>query len=197
MEQTQTPPRSLINRGAITLLEAAIYIVIALVIVTVAITQGGGLFNKNDASTEYNNAAELLTNSRTMLKTSGIYNFAAADAMTGALIQFGGAPANMTVVGTKSSGSAKLQNLWGGAVTVQPVATAGGQKSSFSLTYAAVPQEACITLATKLSAAPSVVITMVNGTSTNGAIAANAVGAQCTADKGSVGQNTLTFTSNT
>nr|WP_241391143.1 type 4 pilus major pilin [Serratia proteamaculans]ULG16459.1 PilS [Serratia proteamaculans] len=197
MEQTQTPLRSVINRGAITLLEAAIYIVIALVIVTVAITQGGGLFNKNDASTEYNNAAELLTNSRTMLKTSGIYNFAAADAMTGALIQFGGAPANMTVVGTKSSGSAKLQNLWGGAVTVQPVATAGGQKSSFSLTYAAVPQEACITLATKLSAAPSVVITMVNGTSTNGAIAANAVGAQCTADKGSVGQNTLTFTSNT
>nr|WP_320204185.1 type 4 pilus major pilin [Serratia marcescens] len=85
----------------------------------------------------------------------------------------------------------------GGAVTVQPVATAGGQKSSFSLTYAAVPQEACITLATKLSAAPSVVTTMVNGTSTNGAIAASAVGAQCTADKGSVGQNTLTFTSNT
>lgn len=41
MEQTQTPLRSVINRGAITLLEAAIYIVIALVILTVAITQGG------------------------------------------------------------------------------------------------------------------------------------------------------------
>ncbi|EEP98772.1 hypothetical protein yruck0001_7770 [Yersinia ruckeri ATCC 29473] len=186
-----------INQGAITLIEATMYIVLALVVLAIAVTQGGGLFNRNDASTEYNNAAELLTNTRTMLKTSGIYDFSSADTMTGALIQFGGAPANMTMVGTKTSGTAKLQNLWGGAVTVQPVATAGGQKSSFSLTYAAVPQEACITLATKISAAPSVVTTLVNGTTTNGQIAASAVGAQCTADNGSVGQNTLTFTSNT
>lgn len=196
MEITQNT-RSAVNRGAITLVEAMIWFVLVLAVLIVAITQGGGLFNRNDGNTEYSNAAELMTNTRSMLKTSGIYNFAAADAMTGALIQFGGVPANMSVVGTKSSGSAKLQNLWGGAVTVQPVATAGGQKSTFSLTYAAVPQQACITLATKLSAAPSVVTTMVNGTSTNGPIAASAVGAQCTADKGSVGQNTLTFTSNT
>lgn len=197
MKLTHTPYRSAIHRGAITLLEAAIYIVIALVILTVAITQGGGLFNRNDASTEYNNAAELLTNTRTLMKTAGIYDFASAEAMTGAMIQFGGAPANMTVVGTKSSGSATLQNLWGGAVTVQPVATAGGQTSSFSLTYEAVPLEACITLATKLSAAPSIVTTLVNGTTTNGPIAASAIGAQCTADNGAVGQNSLTFTSNT
>ncbi|MDN0112724.1 type 4 pilus major pilin [Yersinia mollaretii] len=189
--------RAGINQGAITLIEATMYIVLALVVLAIAVTQGGGLFNRNDASTEYSNAAELLTNTRTMLKTSGIYDFSSADTMTGALIQFGGAPANMTVVGTKTSGTAKLQNLWGGAVTVQPVATAGGQKSSFSLTYAAVPQEACITLATKISAAPSVVSTLVNGTTTNGQIAASAVGAQCTADNGAVGQNTLTFTSNT
>ncbi|WP_337263670.1 MULTISPECIES: type 4 pilus major pilin [unclassified Serratia (in: enterobacteria)] len=197
MKLTHTPCRSAIHRGAITLLEAAIYIVIALVILTVAITQGGGLFNRNDASTEYNNAAELLTNTRTLMKTAGIYDFASAEAMTGAMIQFGGAPANMTVVGTKSSGSATLQNLWGGAVTVQPVATAGGQTSSFSLTYEAVPLEACITLATKLSAAPSIVTTQVNGTTTHGPVAASAIGAQCTADNGAVGQNSLTFTSNT
>ncbi|TQI77278.1 PilS-like protein [Serratia fonticola] len=196
MELIQTPHSS-INRGAITLLEAIIWFVLVLAVLAIAITQGGSLFNRNDANTEYSNAAELMTNTRTMLKTSGIYNFDAADAMTGALIQFGGVPANMTVVGTKSSGNAKLQNLWGGAVTVQPVATAGGQKSSFSLTYAAVPQEACITLALKLSSAPSVVTTLVNGTSTDGPITANAIGAQCTADKGSVGQNILTFTSNT
>ncbi|CNI36822.1 type 4 pilus major pilin [Yersinia ruckeri] len=197
MKLSNTSLRVGINQGAITLIEATMYIVLALVVLAIAVTQGGGLFNRNDASTEYNNAAELLTNTRTMLKTSGIYDFSSADTMTGALIQFGGAPANMTMVGTKTSGTAKLQNLWGGAVTVQPVATAGGQKSSFSLTYAAVPQEACITLATKISAAPSVVTTLVNGTTTNGQIAASAVGAQCTADNGSVGQNTLTFTSNT
>jgi hypothetical protein len=186
-----------VNRGAITLLEAAIYIVIALVVLAIAMTQGGGLFNRNDASTEFSNSAEVMSNARSMLKTSGVYNFSSADDMTGALIQFGGAPANMTVVGTKSSGTAKLQNLWGGAVTLQPVATSGGQKSTFSLTYAGVPQEACVTLTTKLSAAPNVVTTQVNGTTNNGPVAANAVGAQCTADNGSTGQNTLTFTSNT
>ncbi|MQL50048.1 MULTISPECIES: type 4 pilus major pilin [Photorhabdus] len=197
MKLSISSSRRAINKGAITLLEASIYIVLALVVLAVAVTQGGGLFNRNDASTEYNNAAELLNNTRAMTKTSGIYNFNSADAMTGAIIQFGGAPANMTIVGTKSSGTAKLQNLWGGAVTVQPVTSTGGQKSSFSLTYASVPQEACITLATKLSAAPSIVTTQVNGKTTNGPVAANAIGAQCTPDNGSVGQNTLIFTSNT
>lgn len=197
MELLRTPSRPAVHRGAITLLEAAIYIVIAMVVLAVALTQGGGLFNRNDASTEFSNAGELMSNTRSMLKTSGTYNFNSADDMTGALIQFGGAPANMTVVGTKGSGTAKLQNLWGGAVTVQPVSTAGGQKSTFSMTYAAVPQEACITLATKLSAAPNIVTTQVNGTTTNGPVAANAIGTQCAADKGAVGQNSLIFTSNT
>lgn len=197
MEILQTSSRTSVHRGAITLLEAAMYIVIALVVLAYAMMQGGGLFNRNDASTEFSNSAEVMSNARSMLKTSGVYNFSGADDMTGALIQFGGAPASMTVVGTKSSGTAKLQNLWGGAVTLQPVATAGGQKSTFSMTQAAVPQEACIMLATKMSAAPNVVTTQVNGTTNNGPVVASAVGAQCTADNGSIGQNTLTFTSNT
>lgn len=197
MELLRTPSRSTIHRGVITLLEAAIFIVIALVILAVAITKGGALFSRNDVSTEFSNAAELMSNARSMLKTSGEYKFTGADDMTGALIQFGGAPANMTVVGTKSSGTAKLHNLWGGAVTLQPVVTSGGQKSTFSLTYAAVPQEACIMLATKLSTAPNVVTTNVNGTTTNGPISASNIGAQCAADNGSVGHNSLTFTNNT
>lgn len=89
MELTQNT-RSAVNRGAITMIEAMIWFVLVLAVLAVAITQGGGLFNRNDGNTEYSNAAELMTNTRTMLKTSGIYNFAAADAMTGALIQFGG-----------------------------------------------------------------------------------------------------------
>ncbi|EKS7814691.1 MULTISPECIES: type 4 pilus major pilin [Edwardsiella] len=197
MELHRLPSHTAVHRGAITLLEAMIYLFIALAVLVGAMTQGGGLFNRNDANTEFNNAAELLGNSRSMLKSSGTYNFTGAADMTGALIQFGGVPASMTIVGTKSSGTAQLQNLWGGAVTVQPVSTSGGQKSTFSLTYTAVPQEACITLATKISAAPNVVTTTVNGTTTNGPIAASKVGGQCTADKGSIGQNTLTFTSNT
>ncbi len=80
MELTQNT-RSAVNRGAITMIEAMIWFVIVLAVLAVAITQGGGLFNRNDGNTEYSNAAELMTNTRAMLKTSGIYNFAAADAM--------------------------------------------------------------------------------------------------------------------
>lgn len=190
-------PGASVNRGAITLIEAGVYFILAILVIAVAFTQGGSLFNRNDATTEYTNAGEILSSARSMLKTNGIYNFSSATSMTGALIEFGGAPGGMTIVGTKSSGTATLANLWGGAVTVQPVATAGGQKSSFSLTYNAVPQEACITLATKLSADANVVATKVNGTTTNGVVDTSAVGTQCTADSGSAGTNVLTFTSNT
>ncbi|KKZ15841.1 prepilin [Serratia marcescens] len=190
-------PAPSVNRGAITLIEAGVYFILAILVIAFAFTQGGSLFNRNDATTEYTNAGEILSNARSMLKTNGIYNFSSATNMTGALIEFGGAPGGMTIVGTKSSGTATLANLWGGAVTVQPVATAGGQKSSFSLTYNAVPQEACITLATKLSADANVVATKVNGTTTNGVVDTSAVGTQCTADSGSAGTNVLTFTSNT
>ncbi|MGQ6146074.1 type 4 pilus major pilin [Serratia sp. IR-2025] len=190
-------PSQLVHRGSMTIQETGIVLVLVLLVIIGVVMAGSSLFSRNDASTEYTNASELLTNSRAMLKTAGIYNFGTADAMTGALIQFGGAPGNMTVVGTKSSGTAKLQNTWGGNVTVQPVSTAGGQKTSFSLTYTSVPQEACVALGTKISVMPNIGITQINGTSTNGVISANAIGTQCTADKGSVGQNTLTFTSNT
>lgn len=193
----ETTVRRHVNRGAITLIEAGVYFILAILVIAYAFTQGGSLFNRNDASTEYTNAGEILSNVRSMLKTNGIYNFSSAANMTGALIEFGGAPGGMTIVGTKASGTATLANLWGGAVTVQPVATAGGQKSSFSLTYNAVPQEACITLATKLSADSNVVATKVNSTTTNGVVDTSAVGTQCTADKGSAGTNVLTFTSAT
>jgi hypothetical protein len=197
MELLRTPSRSAIHRGAITLLEAAIYIVITIVVVSLAMTQGGGLFNKNDTSIEISNAGEIMFNAPQILKTGGIYKFNGADDMTGELIRSGGAPANMTVVGTKASGTAKLQNVFGGAVTVQPVATSGGEKTSFSLTYGGVPQESCIVMAAKLSAIPKVVASQINGTTTNGPVASSEAGAQCTADSGSAGQNTLTFTSST
>ncbi len=197
MELSQYPSLSAINRGAITLFEALVYFVIVIAVVSIAVLESSGLLNRNDANTEYSNAAAILMNGRAMLKTSGTYNFSSADAMTGALILFGGVPANMKIVGIKSSGNAKLQNVWGGTVTVQPVTPAGGQKTSFSLTYNAVPQEACVTLATKLSAMPNIGSTQVNGTNTSGAIDAYVAGSQCSADRGSIGLNTLTFTSNT
>ncbi|WP_047709199.1 type 4 pilus major pilin [Plesiomonas sp. ZOR0011] len=196
MELLNSTNRSPINRGSITLLEAGVYIGISLLIYAIAMTAGGGLFNRNDSSTEISNAADILYNTSSMLKSEGTYPFSGPDDMTGALAQFGGVPKNMTIIGKKESGSAKVQSLYGGAVTVQPVATSGGQKTWFSLTYASVPQEACIAIGTKVSASPRVASTQINGTTTNGPIAASSIGAMCNADKGTVGQNTLTFVSN-
>ena len=169
----------------------------ALLVLVYVLASGNGLFSRSDYTEEMSNAGELMTNTRGMLKTSGTYQFSSAATMTGALVQFGGAPGSMAVIGTKSSGNASLNNRWGGSVTVQPVATSGGQNTAFSLTYTQVPQEACAQLAQKMSGANNVASTSINGSATSGAVSASVAAAQCTADSGSTGTNTLVFTSST
>lgn len=80
---------------------------------------------------------------------------------------------------------------------MQPVNSGGGQKTAFSLTYTQVPQEACAQMSQKLSGANNVASTSINGSTTNGAVDSSVASAQCTADSGSTGTNTLVFTSNT
>lgn len=84
-----------------------------MVIIVAVYASGGGLFKSADYSEEMSNSSEIMTNTRGMLKTGGVYNFSSAATMTGALVQFGGAPGSMAVIGTKSSGSASLNNRWG------------------------------------------------------------------------------------
>lgn len=189
--------KSAVHRGALTLPEAIIVSAVAMVIIVAVYASGGGLFKSADYSEEMSNSSEIMTNTRSMLKTGGVYNFSSAATMTGALVQFGGAPGSMAVIGTKSSGSASLNNRWGGSVTVQPVNSGGGQKTAFSLTYTQVPQEACAQMSQKLSGANNVASTSINGSTTNGAVDSSVASAQCTADSGSTGTNTLVFTSNT
>lgn len=188
--------RSAVHRGALTLPEAIIVSAVAMVIVVAVYASGGGLFKTADYTEEMSNVSEIMTNSRSMLKTGGIYDFSSAADMTGRLVQFGGAPGSMAVIGTKSSGTATLNNRWGGNVTVAPVSTNGGQKTAFSLTYTQVPQEACAQMAQKLSGANNVASTSINGSTTNGMVSSSVAGAQCTADSGSTGTNTLIFSSN-
>lgn len=189
--------KSAVHKGALTLPEAIIVSMVAMVIIVAVFASGGGLFKSADLSEEMSNSSEIMTKTRGMLKTGGVYNFSSAAAMTGALVQFGGAPGSMTVNGTKSSGSASLINRWGGSVTVQPVNSGGGQKTAFSLTYTQVPQEACAQMSQKLSGGNNVASTSINGSTTNGAVDSSVASAQCTADSGSTGTNTLVFTSNT
>lgn len=192
-----TPSLRAVNRGAITLIEAGIYFIVALIVIVYAFQQGGSLFSTNDASTELSNAGTLLTNGRSMLKTNGTYNFSSSADMTGALIEFGGAPDGMQVNGVKGAGNATLTNVWGSPVTLEPVTVSGGLKTRFSVTYNGVPLTACTTMATKMSNISNVVSTSVNGTVTNGPVDASDAGTQCKADDGSSGVNVLIFTSNT
>jgi len=194
---SQLNTRSAIHRGALTLPEAIIVSAVAMIIIVTVYASGGGLFRSADYSEEMSNANEIMTNTRGMLKTGGIYGFSSAADMTGKLVQFGGAPGSMAVIGTKSSGSASLNNRWGGSVTVGPVSTNGGQNTAFALTYSQVPQEACAQMVQKLSSANNVASTSINGSSTNGVVSSSVAGTQCTADSGSIGTNTLIFTSNT
>lgn len=194
---SQPLKRSAVHRGALNLQEAVIVGIVSLLVLVWVLASGNGLFSRSDITEEMSNAGELMSNTRGMLKTSGTYQFSSAATMTGALIQFGGVPGSMAIIGTKSSGSASLNNRWGGSVTVQPVSTSGGQNTAFSLTYTKVPQEACAQLAQKMSGANNVASTGINGSATSGAVSASVAASQCTADSGSAGTNTLVFTSNT
>ncbi|WRH23551.1 prepilin (plasmid) [Pantoea sp. JZ29] len=189
--------RPSVHRGALTLPEAIIVSAISMVILVAIYGSGNGLFNSTDYSEEMSNASAIMTNARGMLKTGGAYQFSGASDMTGALIKFGGAPGSMAVIGTKASGSASLNNTWGGAVTVQPVSTSGGQNTAFSLTYMKVPVEACSQMVQKLSTANNVASTTINGSVTSGVVSAAVAVSQCSANSGSDGTNTIVFTSNT
>ncbi|WP_210512600.1 type 4 pilus major pilin [Pantoea ananatis] len=194
---SQPLKRSAVHRGALNLQEAVIVGIASLLVLVWVLSSGNSLFSRSDYTEEMSNAGEIMTNTRGMLKTSGMYQFSSAAAMTGALIQFGGAPGSMAVVGTKSSGTASLTNRWGGSTTVGPVSTSGGQNTSFELTYTKVPQEACTQMSQKMSSANNVASTSINGSSTSGTVSASVAAAQCSADSGSSGTNTLVFTSNT
>lgn len=185
-----------IHSGAISLFEAGIWISISLIVLVIAISVGGGLFNKNDTSTELGNISELLNNTRNMLKTGGSYQFSSADSMTGTLLQFGGAPGNMAIVGEKSSGNAKLQNVWGNPVIISPYAPRQDITSGFSITYQGVPQESCTTLATRLGGTQLVSGITINGVVNNGTLSAASIGAACQSGKGNKDNNEMIFYSN-
>lgn len=185
-----------VHRGEANLLALVISIAVVAVMVIGVIKFGSNISDSNNVQEEYSNATSLITNARARLKTDGIYDFTNASDMTGTLIRFGGVPGGMKIDGNKTSGTAKLRNLFGGQVTLTPVTSNGSAKSAFALSYTGIPYEACTQLATQLSGAPGVVTSAINGTTNSGTVSAANAGNQCTENKGSTGQNTLTFTTN-
>ena len=197
MTPTRTPDSPAVpavHRGVLNL-DLIIFIAIVAAITIYIFINGSSLFGTNTTNSEISNAQEIMTNTQSLLKTQGIYDFTDDAAMTGTLIEYNGTPPSMTIIGDKSSGSATLINGWNGAVTVAPYAGTGGSNTGFTLTYEQVPQSACDTMASQMSQSNVVAQTSINGTSTVGVINAQTAGEQCTADNGSEGTNTLIFTS--
>lgn len=185
------------HRGSLTLIEVIVVILLTLIVIIGVLAATNSSYRGNDINTELDNLEFMVNKTRVLMKENGIYDFSDSSTMTGALIEHGGVPDTMNIIGTKTSGTATLQNVWGGAVTVEPEADTNGNNTGFSITYNAVPQEACTTLAEKLSSSGLIDSTSINGTSTDGAVSVSDAGTQCTADNGSEGQNVLIFTSNT
>lgn len=185
------------HRGSLTLIEVIVVILLTLIVIIGVLAATNSSYRGNDINSELDNLEFMVNKTRVLMKENGIYDFSDSAAMTGALIEHGGVPDTMNIIGTKTSGTATLQNVWGGAVTVEPEADSNGNDTGFSITYNAVPQEACTTLAEKLSSSGLVDSTSINGTSTDGTVSVSDAGTQCTADNGSAGQNVLIFTSNT
>jgi len=174
-----------VHRGVLSI-ELVIILAIVVILIIYIFSNSGSLFSKNNTP---------VTQTRTLLKTKGVYDFTTAAQMTGMLAQFGGVPNSMTLLGNKSAGTATVINTWGGSVTVQPETSAGNNKTGFSVSYTGVPQEACVTLATKLSQTSVIAETTINTTPTIGPVSAALTGAQCVADTGPAGNNTLKFKS--
>lgn len=179
------------HRGVLSLEMVVVLTVVAILGVGIFLN-AGKLFGKNEVNAEMSNAQEISVNTRRLLKDNGLYTYNNATDMTGTLIKFDGAPGSMTVIGDKNSGSATLQNTWGGTVTVEP-STSGGGKTGFTITYSQVPMAACTTMGSKLS--QSFGQTSINGSATVGIVNSATSATQCTADSGSTGTNTLRFTS--
>jgi hypothetical protein len=178
-------------------LEAGGVLLLIMVGTVLALVLVASLFSKNDTSTELSNAQFIMNQARGLLKSRGSYDFTSAAKMTGTLIQFGGVPAGMTINGNAQSGTATAVNLWGGDVIVAPEKVNGfANNKGFSVTYKNIPQEACVTLATKMSETSLVNELSISGTNNIGGVSAERAGAQCTANNGSTGTNTLIFKSN-
>ncbi|MEQ1965687.1 type 4 pilus major pilin [Xenorhabdus nematophila] len=160
--------------------EAGIVGLVALVAVVLVISKAGGLFSSSDLTTEASNIQEIMTKTQGYLKMNAGYGFSSAAEMTGRLIQTKGTPKGMNIQGDPTSGEATLWNTWGGAVTIEPTSSSGGFNNAFTLTYSAVPQEACIALVTRIGGNGTARSISINGSNHDaGSITQSVAGKEC------------------
>jgi prepilin-type N-terminal cleavage/methylation domain-containing protein len=135
------------RQKGMTLIELVVAIVVGLIIISFAVAGISGVMSKSDVSGEAQGLAGLIANTKSA-RANGTYG-ASGTNLVPTLIAMRAIPASVAVNGTT------LTNQWGGAIGV--LSTGAG----YSVSTAAIPPEACIELATKLSR--SMVSTTING----------------------------------
>lgn len=126
-----TPRARRRQRGA-SLLEGIAYLGIAAIVVIGAIALLRTAFGSANANTMLEQLSSMQTAARKLyMTTQGNYGTGALD---GPIIAAGAVPQGMAVNTTNST----ISNAWGGAVTLT------GATTTFTISYASVPQDVCV-----------------------------------------------------
>lgn len=166
------PPRHR-QRGVFSL-EMMFVLIIAVVALGYIIYNGGSLMGSQDVTNEQSNIGTLIANTRKLKASSGYGT--SGTSLVSQLVASKGLP-NMSVNGSN------LYNAWGGSVTV----VSSGM--TFTITENALPQDACVTLATKISRGTKVTTAINGGTAVTGEVDPGTATSGCSKDS-----NVVTWT---
>lgn len=167
------------RQGGFGLIEIMIVSIILLLTMLYAImSRSDTAFSSSDSSNELGHVSSLITGTKQLKTTSG---YGVSIDLTSTLYASGAIPAIMTY------SASKIYNTWNGKVTIASNATG----MAFTVKYESVPQDACISLATK--AASYSYSTTINA---NTAIVGEVTAATATTQCNSALANSLTWTVN-
>ncbi|KPB66534.1 pilus assembly protein PilX [Pseudomonas syringae pv. syringae] len=136
-----------------------------------ALYNGWSAMGSSDVNNEQGNVGQLIANTR-KLKGSAGYGASGTD-LIAQLSSIRGLP-NMSFSG------GKLYNAWSGQVTV----VANGM--TYTVTEAGLPQDACVTLATKIGRGQKVTTSINGGTAVSGEVSSATATSGCTTDSNTV-----------
>ncbi|MEB0222040.1 type 4 pilus major pilin [Pseudomonas sp. AB12(2023)] len=154
------------KQSGATTMELLFYLIVAALILYAAVQGGFKLFSRQSNNTEQENVASLIINTRALKGNTG-YGTSGTN-LVPVLSTTDGIPNGMTFT------SGVPYNSWNGAVTV--VSTG----PSFTITYPTVPQDACVSLATRVAKNASITTKINSGTGVVGEISASSASTSCT-----------------
>lgn len=148
-------------------MEMLFYLILAALVVGGAIALGLKLFNKQTNNGEQSNVANLIVNTRALKGSQG-YGTNGANLIP-QLIVTDGIPDGLT----NSSGA--IYNSWNGTVTLTSTGPA------FVLTYSGIPQDSCVSLATKVAKTRAYSTKINSGTAVVGEVDSATASTNCSA----------------